>query len=322
MRTMPSAGIPRRPAAFTLIELLVVIAIIAVLIALLLPAVQQAREAARRTTCRNNLKQIGLALHNYHDQYQMFAINFFTPGPRDATQRGVSFLQAILPLIDQAPLYNTITQGAPYSSAGHQAAMRKVIPAYLCPSDDNEGGMLSNRCEDLGNQPYAVTNYKSVLGSNNGSSLLGFNNTSTVGRNAGQGNPWDFPNGFMGRHDFNANPKVYVTRIGDIKDGTTNTLAIGEVVPDWNCYTWWMWPNAVNMTNSHPINYKGHVGAGQSLSTQRTNWQDAHGAYSRHTGGAHFALADGSVKFVSENINLTLQRALGTISAEEVVGEF
>ncbi len=312
----------KRRSAFTLIELLVVIAIIAVLIALLLPAVQQAREAARRSQCKNNLKQIGLALQNYHDQHSMFPVNYFTIGPRDATQRGVSWMQLILPLIDQAPLYNTITSGAAFSSTGHQAAIKTVVVGYLCPSDNTSGGLMGNRCEDIGNQPYAVTSYKTVMGSNMSSSFLGFNNSTTTGRNVGQTNPWDFPNGFMGRHDFNASLRVFTTTTGDIKDGTSNTFATGEIVPDWNCYSWWMWPNASNLANSHPINFRGHVAAGQTLESQRTVWQDNFSAMSRHVGGAHFGLADGSVRFVSENINLAVQRSLGTIQGREVVGEF
>lgn len=311
-----------RRSAFTLIELLVVIAIIAVLIALLLPAVQQAREAARRSQCKNNLKQLGLALHNYHDQHSMFPINFFTAGPRDSTQRGVSWMNLILPYMEQAPLYNKITQGAVYSSAGHQAAIKTVIPGYLCPSDNTGNGLMGNRCEDIGNQPYAVTSYKTVMGSNQSSSTLGFNNSTTTGRNASQTNPWDFPNGFMGRHDFNANARVYTTTTGDIKDGTSNTFATGEIVPDWNCYSWWMWPNAVNLGNSHPINFRGHVGSGQTLESQRTVWQENFSAMSRHVGGAHFGMADGGVRFVSENISLAVQRALGTIQGREVIGEF
>ncbi len=307
---------------FTLIELLVVIAIIAILIALLLPAVQQAREAARRTQCKNHMKQIGLALHNYHDTHDVFPINYFSSHPRNATQVGVSWMQLILPFIDQAPLYNTIPAGGQFSDAGHQAAMKTVISAYLCPTDLNNDGMMGNRTEDLGNQPYAVTNYKGVMGSNMGSSSLGYNNASTAGRNAGQTNPWDFPNGFMGRHDFLASAQIFVTRMRDIKDGTSNSFAVGEVVPDWCSYTWWMWPNGDTMGNSHPLNFKGHVGPGQTLSTQRTNWEENFSGMSRHTGGVHFLMIDGTVRFVSENINLQLQRALGTISGKETVGEF
>lgn len=133
---------PTCPRGFTLIELLVVIAIIAILIALLLPAVQQAREAARRTQCRNHLKQIGLALHNYHDVFDAFPHAFIlgitTSG---ANITGLSYCQswasAILPYMDQAPLYNSLNSSR--GTAGAPTAITStVIPAFLCPSTPHE----------------------------------------------------------------------------------------------------------------------------------------------------------------------------------------
>jgi len=134
----------RRRRAFTLIELLVVIAIIAVLIALLLPAVQQAREAARRTQCRNNLKQLGLALHNYHETYSMFPLAFINtlttagaaaPGPLTANPWIQSWMTAILPMVDQGPLADRIqTQGGISSNAPTQTAQLVTIASFICPS--------------------------------------------------------------------------------------------------------------------------------------------------------------------------------------------
>src|SRR5438270_5363122 len=173
---------PFKRMGFTLIELLVVIAIIAVLIALLLPAVQQAREAARRSQCKNNLKQLGLALHNYHDTFSKFPLN--RVGGRNpnatfpATFGNVSWLAMLLPNIDQAPLYNLInfsdqtnqprciigdgTNGQP----GNLVARRTAVPGFLCPSNPQinvvnnqsgypdswgDGGLDGGRTDYVGN---------------------------------------------------------------------------------------------------------------------------------------------------------------------------
>ncbi|MCB1129315.1 MAG: DUF1559 domain-containing protein, partial [Verrucomicrobiae bacterium] len=117
---------------FTLIELLVVIAIIAILIALLLPAVQQAREAARRTECKNKLKQLGLALHNYHDTFRAFPAAFYRG---TTTSPGWGWGTMILPYIDQAPLYNQWVMTVSYDNGQNQTARRTKLAAYKCPSD-------------------------------------------------------------------------------------------------------------------------------------------------------------------------------------------
>src|SRR5579885_2844703 len=123
----------RRASGFTLIELLVVIAIIAILIALLLPAVQQAREAARRTQCRNNLKQLGLAIHNFENSYRHLPTS---NRPPSAGSKRLAALTRILPQIDQAPLYNNYNQSLNWSDPNttQRAAVNTVLPAFLCPS--------------------------------------------------------------------------------------------------------------------------------------------------------------------------------------------
>ena len=150
-----------RPA-FTLVELLVVIAIIGILVGLLLPAVQAAREAARRMQCSNNLKQLGLAFHNYESATKSFPINYATRGklgfPNNGpgiANSGRSWLQMVLPYIEQTPLYNNIDftvglqpkSSAPTTPVGrNRLAAATVIPTFLCPSDDsNEGGILPSR---------------------------------------------------------------------------------------------------------------------------------------------------------------------------------
>ncbi|MEQ9070724.1 MAG: DUF1559 domain-containing protein, partial [Gimesia chilikensis] len=124
-----------RPRGFTLIELLVVIAIIAILIALLLPAVQQAREAARRTSCKNNLKQLGLGLHNYHDTHGCYPPGYIYRPGASGNQLGFGWVAMILPMIDQANLYNEFNFNLPIFDAANLTAREKQIPGLLCPSD-------------------------------------------------------------------------------------------------------------------------------------------------------------------------------------------
>src|SRR4029077_6628577 len=128
----------RRSRGFTLIELLVVIAIIAVLVALLLPAVQQAREAARRSQCKNNLKQLGLALYNYHDSLGTYPVNFAVRGGgggQAIADTGHSWLTMILPYVDLGPLYNSINHNANLSGTpGNITAANTVVQVFLCAS--------------------------------------------------------------------------------------------------------------------------------------------------------------------------------------------
>ena len=161
-----------RRRGFTLIELLVVIAIIAVLIALLLPAVQQAREAARRTQCKNNLKQISLAMHNYHDVMNMFPLNYRPRGNTfdDATYSVWSWIQGLLPYVEQGNQFAQLVPGLPMEThAPSKKASETALPFLLCPSDStSDGGLLNNRSDinDAANRRKAITNYKACAGQN------------------------------------------------------------------------------------------------------------------------------------------------------------
>ncbi len=310
---------------FTLIELLVVIAIIAVLIALLLPAVQQAREAARRTQCKNNLKQFGLALANYHDTYNMFPIGASgwccSPAPN------LGFIPRLLPYMDQAPLFNQLNMsGADATSqtlANGQVVRSLTFPGVTCPSD----GGSSNPFNGVGQ-----SNYDGSMGSqgnvSNGGNcnqyqtfalMVNPNNADTLDASQVSG---------MGCRDGAAIGIRHVT------DGTSNVIHMGEVLP--TCNDHWgggFW--AVNgMSNFHsatiaPINdYTTCSWATGNMirvpgCTGQDKWNISFGFRSRHVGGAHFLFVDGSVHFLSQNIDHqnTYQR-LGGKADGQVVGEF
>ena len=338
---------------FTLIELLVVIAIIAVLIALLLPAVQQAREAARRMQCKNNLKQLGLALHNYESSLQSFPPNLVPGGNFNYSAGNWGVLAFLSPYLDQTPIYNLMNLNAPTYAAtspyniadpNNALAAGYTIPLFLCPSDKAQslGG-------DYGVASLGPANYCG----NMGSGIDAPSGTQTYGS------------------PYKADGVMYAnsrTRIADITDGTSNTACMSESI---------LGDAQTNVTNTSTIpgsakkSYAYLTTYSQSSLTDAncaaaTNWniQDHRqflwysgeirntsynhyylpndmrwdcltnafelgytavgwkAARSMHVGGVHLLLCDGSVRFISDNINGTTWRALGTRAGSEVLGEF
>lgn len=308
-----------RRTGFTLIELLVVIAIIAVLIALLLPAVQQAREAARRTQCKNNMKQLGLAIWNYHDTHNCYPVNFAVRGGgggQTIADTGHSWITMTLPYFDQASLFNSINHSTALSSTpANIAAANTVINALLCPSDSEIGnGHLDTRSDYLPNPPgvWAVTSYKACAGSNWAWGV--YSPVSTPkGKNLGSTDGLNRGNGFLCSNQQNTN---LATRARDVSDGTSNTFAIGENVPAWTQWCWWYNPNAVTATCAIPLNRLLKVPKNTG------DWPNNYAFASKHIGGGHFTLCDGSVRFISENIDINLYRAAATICSEEQQGDF
>jgi prepilin-type N-terminal cleavage/methylation domain-containing protein/prepilin-type processing-associated H-X9-DG protein len=339
----------KRRLAFTLIELLVVIAIIAILIALLLPAVQQAREAARRTQCKNNLKQLGLAMHNYHDVYNTFPHNhcswtngpfYYGTGPSDNAEW--SWIVQALPYIEQASLYQQINLhpvSTNYNAAGlgNNAVLRStVIEGLMCPSNDMPkivgGQRFGYRSNGTGNS--ARTDYVGNMGHIWGGwkdcgavpDTLIPNNLGVRGSNPGT--PW--VNGEQ------INEQVYINGVfpytgsynmRDIVDGTTNTVAIFEnyhwrggngVTFDRNVNddASWMSPLAAIHTLRMPINNR-NVAWLQGPGDRRCT-----GASSNHTGGCQVLLCDGSVKFLSENIDHGIRYYISARRDGVAVGEF
>lgn len=301
---------------FTLIEFLVVLAVIGLLISLLLPAVQSAREASRRMQCRNNLKQIGFAMHNYVEAHGVFPISWgdtrWTSNSKNA-----AWLALILPQLDQAALYSNINFASDLDPANRSAA-GTVVRVYLCPSDSTptvRTDRMRAQSSPLG-FPAAVTNYRGVGGSN--WSHGPFVRSESTGRNAGMAECFRFGNGiFTGGY---LEPAFYgppiVTRPADIQDGMSNTMATGESVADWCSQSWWYWFSWPNGTMAIPLNYCS------AYSDCYDDWTRNFGFHSRHLGGAHFLVADGSVRFVSENIYPPAYYAMGTIMSSEIVGEY
>ncbi len=347
---MSSSNRFRRSRGFTLIELLVVIAIIAVLIALLLPAVQQAREAARRTQCRNNLKQIGLAMHNYMSTHTVL------PFGKGASYAGVPVFARwsqhamILPYIDQAPLYNTMDFNFPPStpgmggvvafmpafnsaSAANAAASQTVIPAFMCPSDlapsdpwraqnnyvGNQGGWLCDR----GDAPGAAADVSPAevqtgvfywLSSCNAASFTdGMSQTMMFSEKVrGQGTP-DVKSDLYVIAAQTSLAATYSTCQG------VNPLTGTPLTSKWG-YSWVMGENCCTQYN-HVATPNSKSCGGTGFTGTMTNMAMQVSAGSRHTGGVLAMMADGSVRFVSDNIDLNVWRALGTRAGGEVVSQ-
>ncbi|QDT49097.1 DUF1559 domain-containing protein [Symmachiella dynata] len=358
---------------FTLIELLVVIAIIAILIALLLPAVQQAREAARRTQCRNNMKQIGLAMHNYHDIHLAFPIGRMVPSklpngdPRECWYGWVSPLYHVLPMIDQANVWNNldhhntrVRKGSPLCVA-NAFVTDLPIPAFMCPTDPRH-----------------------MSGVNTNSYRANWGVTVAGGRNFGDQEGVDpvFTPRVASEMDGNLGGAFCdrVRRIRDFTDGASNTVLYAERMIGTNDNSSlskgnYMYRNAgtniittgnaaANTTAAvvaacaagdptDPANYRTDFGwtSGDDPAWYYSTYQ--HGAYnhiytpnaelpdcgsgsipdsphevaimtarSHHTGGVQCCLADGSVRFVGDSIDLGVWQSAGTRAGGEVQGEW
>jgi prepilin-type N-terminal cleavage/methylation domain-containing protein len=298
---------------FTLVELLVVIAIIGVLVALLLPAVQAAREAARRSSCQNNLKQLALGLQNYHDVHLSFPSGWIDHPVTNSECWAWSTL--MLPFIEQQPLgeklgvtRGTLEQRITVDTANVAPASKTILKAFICPSDSGHNGGLTHNVRrfegGVGFAAAGLTGQNSWAGVSNYMGVAGHRDVQNATPNTGilfgscTGNATTCPNG-----------SASAVRMADILDGTSNTFAIGERDTR-NCRsgTW------LGVRNSGGSNDRGvHVVSGHSHPKLNQNtavipWGDdfvgcGEGFSSLHPGGALFAAADGSVKFVADTIN-------------------
>lgn len=295
---------------FTLVELLVVIAIIGILVALLLPAVQAAREAGRRSSCSNNFKQIGLALHNYHDTHRRFPMGF---SEAMSVHIRECWMQLLLPFMEQAPMFNKyMADGNTYIMDVPASIKDNAIPVLLCPSDGANPAMGANggyRPDGYG----AAGNYVGCAGDN---IMWASQDTRGLFGNASKRN------------------------FASVTDGTSNTLAFSEVIirgpvgqgwgdggSYWGGARWGGYGfttlQAPNTTIADQVyECKSTTFPKAPCTSIADSDADQNFARSYHPGGVQVGLVDGSVRFLSQTISLPTYQALSTINVGEVVGEY
>jgi prepilin-type N-terminal cleavage/methylation domain-containing protein/prepilin-type processing-associated H-X9-DG protein len=299
--------------AFTLVELLVVIAIIGVLVALLLPAVQSAREAARRMQCSNNLKQLALACHGYQTAFTALPMSIgpwvdqCANGAREPNGKG--WIISALPFLEQQNLYDQFAvgfKGSFFSNGGIKnpacaEAMRTRLSFLNCPSEPS-GRQLSDHENQWEGTKVAVTNYKGVIGDTRMGETPYHSGTSPDCHSR------EGCNGTFYRC-------MYVDNISlaSIRDGTSNTFFIGEDVPSQNWHSAAFYSNGDYASCHAPLNYFVPPPG------DANNWGRVISFRSLHPGGAHFAYGDGSVRFTTDTINYSLYRALSTKAGGEIV---
>ena len=331
----------RTRRGFTLIELLVVIAIIAVLIALLVPAVQKVREAAARAQCQNNLKQLGLGLHGFHDTFKHFPIGEWNDDNTD-----IGWGTWLLPYVEQNALWNQINNnlakvpnngggrngynmdGPPNGWSGRtngfQTQASTVLNVFLCPSDIlpnqyNNGYAKSNYCANIGQAPNNISG------------------THSSGFGCGGGYNDSTQTGVL--FYSNNNDTAFTTKMTSITDGTSNTIGLGEAttnnwaqasnlgegcMPIWaggnpngrGCGDVWGMGSTFRCVDTNfPINF-GYRNGSPGWGTDRSILCFS----SQHTGGANFAMMDGSVRFLSDAVSPTAYQAAGTRAGGESIG--
>ena len=313
---VPSQNSPsHKRNAFTLVELLVVIAIIGILIGLLLPAVQQVRAAARRTACKNNLKQIGLAIINYESGRQKFPPGQFWTMAEvddDGTRLDYSWMALILPQIEADNIYQQINFSLPYKNPVNLSAIKEIIPAYLCPSTSKTDGARSDDViidlEDVVGLDLGCTDYMGISGP--GTSQI---NPATNDNYTKQQGILISIKDLKNEARLTEPPAV---KFGNISDGSSNTLMVTECSgrgtekedddPNGS------WISGKNVT---------HLNKTVNSDSAKDSWNDEL-VYSEHSGGANAVFADGSVRFLTDEMNEESLMAVCSRNGGEVSIEF
>jgi prepilin-type N-terminal cleavage/methylation domain-containing protein/prepilin-type processing-associated H-X9-DG protein len=290
-----TCGFERRRNAFTLVELLVVIAIIGVLVGLLLPAVQHARAAARRISCFNNLKQLGLGLHNYESAHRKLPPGYiYKPGPQ-GNRAGLGWGAMILPQLEQSNVYAQLNTSVPLFDPANVAAREQHLPVFLCPEDS----VSADGYVEMGSEKYAMASYVASFG------------------------PPDLDDTQEKRDGlFSRNSAC---RYAHITDGLSNTLACGERQngpfrkagvhgPHFSYETTWV--GAIRELTD-PTDDHGHMVLFQTGHTPNSAYSDDRDVSAPHLGYANFLMADGSVRLITEQIELSVYQSLSTRAGGE-----
>lgn len=305
---------PTRKKGFTLVELLVVIAIIGILVALLLPAVQAAREAARRTQCINNLKQAGIALHNYHDINKFFPAGNVTVGNCCGTKSNSNWCISILPFIEQADLFDRFdwklfNEDQPIVNG--ECVVQEIVKSYNCPSDIN-ALKLENPGSGPFNKAYRHSSYRGVTGIGRGDGYFDSN---------GWGPMKEREKGIL--HTVGSSGLTYET-MGSVLDGTSNTLAVGEYMTTTQTNRGTFWAYSYTSYALSSIQYESRLylpdfnycGSLPGVPTGNNPCKRAFASF--HPGGLNFVLVDGSTRFVASTVDLVnVLGAAATIAGQE-----
>ncbi|MBN2217107.1 MAG: DUF1559 domain-containing protein [Pirellulales bacterium] len=316
---------PKR-RGFTLVELLVVIAIIGVLIALLLPAVQAAREAARRMSCSNNLKQIWTAVLTYENHHQYLPVSFShwnDSAYPDQDPNGMSWMTGILPFVGQQSIYDTLILAGPCPDwlgmfhPQNKLARETFVPTFLCPSDHTARELQDYVWE--ASEPWGFsgliwspTCYEGIMGPHLPS---GGHSSFTEGLPDCASYSVDASCSGL----FWSRSCMTPVNIASITDGASQTLAVGEVVPEHNDFNTWALGNGACRRTHAPINFLNRIfDPNDPHKVAFDAWPD-HAFGSRHEGGAYFCFADGHTMFVSEAIDMFIFQGISTRDGGEVV---